>query len=261
MGGAGVSTETRAVTVDLFARLKRRYSLPEWFYVQEVGLAMGGRRADGLAMNLWKSRGLAVHGFEVKSNRTDLMRELRNPAKADQIGGLCDFWWLVVPDRKVLDGLLTPSMWGVLVKSGRGLRAIHQAQPINGSPGLTLPRYLACALLKRALRATDEERYMMRAEIRDEEFERGRVSVTFRDEAAREDLSAVRERLADFERASGLRIDTWSGGRELGEAVNLFRRGGLLHLQRNAKQIARQAQEFHESVAKAANALHGEERA
>jgi hypothetical protein len=250
----------KAVTEDLLARLRRRYSLPEWFYVQEVGLTMSGRRADGLAMNLWKSRGLAVHGFEVKANREGLLRELRDPAKGEAIGGLCDYWWLVLPDRATREGLFLPDTWGVLVKSGRGLRVHRHAEPINGTPGTTLPRHLACALLKRALRVAAEDQWHIRAEIRAEEFERGRDSVTLRDEGLRHDLATMRERLAAFEKASGLRIDSWSGGRELGEAVNLLRQGRLIGLQHSAEQILRRAQELYDGVKGAADALHGEER-
>ncbi len=242
-----------AVTADLFERLKRRYSPPEWFSVQNIGLTMGGRIADALAMNLWKSRGLAIHGFEVKSTRADLMRELRNPAKADEIGELCDFWWLVMP---VVPDVELPHGWGVLVKSGRGLRAYTKALPINGPPGPNLSRYLACALMKRALRVEVADRQQMRAEIREEQFERGRSSVTLRDDGLREDLARMRERLSDFEEASGLRIDTWRGGRELGEAVAALQHGRLAQLQRMTETALKQAEKLNEMVTAAANALH-----
>ena len=39
------------------------------------GFAGGGRYADAIAMNLWPSRGLAVHGFEIKISRGDWQRE------------------------------------------------------------------------------------------------------------------------------------------------------------------------------------------
>lgn len=51
-------------------------SEPEWVFIPEFGIGSDNRRADAFAMGLWPSRGLQLHGFEVKVNRagTEAMR-------------------------------------------------------------------------------------------------------------------------------------------------------------------------------------------
>jgi len=40
------------------------------------------RTADYVAMDLWPSKGLALHGHEIKVSRSDWLRELKEPEKA-----------------------------------------------------------------------------------------------------------------------------------------------------------------------------------
>jgi hypothetical protein len=86
---------------DVWDMLRERHPAPEWAIFFEVanGLGVSDRRyADAVAMSLFPSRGLDVHGFEVKTARGDWLRELKNPKKADVIASYCDFWWLVIGD-------------------------------------------------------------------------------------------------------------------------------------------------------------------
>ena len=61
------------------ALLALRYAPPAYAFFEEVraqtGYAAGGS-ADGLALSLWPSRGIELHGFEVKVSRSDWLREL-----------------------------------------------------------------------------------------------------------------------------------------------------------------------------------------
>lgn len=41
------------------------------------------RTFDAVAVNLWPSRGLSIHVYEVKVSRSDWKRELAKPAKAE----------------------------------------------------------------------------------------------------------------------------------------------------------------------------------
>lgn len=102
--------------------LRQRYCPPEWALFFEVANATGGfasRRADAIAMNLWPSRGLAFHGFEIKVARYDWLREIKNPAKAEVIARYCDFWWVVTPCNLIKDGEL-PETWGLLEVNEQG---------------------------------------------------------------------------------------------------------------------------------------------
>lgn len=103
-------------TEQIKAALRTRFCQPEWALFFEVADGTGAsqrRWADAMAMNMWGSRGLALHGFEIKVSRSDWKRELANPAKAESIAGLCDFWSIVAPKGMIpLDEL--PPGWGLL---------------------------------------------------------------------------------------------------------------------------------------------------
>lgn len=103
-------------TEQVRAALRTRFCQPEWALFFEVADGTGAsqrRWADAMAMNMWGSRGLALHGFEIKVSRSDWKRELANPAKAESIAGLCDFWSIVAPKGMIGFGELPPG-WGLL---------------------------------------------------------------------------------------------------------------------------------------------------
>ncbi len=108
-----MASATEMKTQDLHSLLEQKFQRPEWAIVREVGNATGitcNRHADALALNLWPSRGMELHGFELKLSRGDWKRELDNPAKAESILRFCDRWWIVAGDAKiVLPGELPPT--------------------------------------------------------------------------------------------------------------------------------------------------------
>ncbi|KKM45479.1 hypothetical protein LCGC14_1560660 [marine sediment metagenome] len=97
--------------------LRRRYCWPKYCYIEEAANGTGshrGRLADGLALAVWPSSGLWLYGFEIKVQRSDLLRELRDRQKWRAVGRYCDYWWLVVAAgvwRKTDD---IPAAWGVM---------------------------------------------------------------------------------------------------------------------------------------------------
>lgn len=137
----------------VMAALKKRCAAPAWAFLEEVRDKAGfdaTRSADALAMSLWKSRGLELHGFEVKANRADWIRERDNPEKAEAISRFCDRWWLAVQSADiVLDGELPPS-WGLLVLHGKALKTVREAEKRTPDP---LPRTFLATMLKRATAA------------------------------------------------------------------------------------------------------------
>jgi hypothetical protein len=122
-------------TQALRAALRKRYAAKSWVVLEEVKNGAGhqaNRAADAIAMNLWPSQGLELHGFELKASRDDWLRELREPAKADAFGAYCDRWWIVVSDTAiVVDGELPPS-WGLLMLEHGALRTIKEAPKRDG---------------------------------------------------------------------------------------------------------------------------------
>ena len=145
---------------ELAQALRGRYGAPEWALFFEVANATGGfasRRADAIAMNLWPSRGLAIHGFEIKAARYDWLREMKNPAKAEVIARFCDFWWVVAPRDMIKDGEL-PETWGLLEVNGQG--SIRQKTAAHKTDAATLDRSFLASLLRSAssLEAVDIQR-------------------------------------------------------------------------------------------------------
>jgi hypothetical protein len=72
----------RITTAALKEALTVRFSGEEWARFFEVASGTGaqaGRSADMLAMNMFPSRGLRIHGVECKASRSDWLRELKNP--------------------------------------------------------------------------------------------------------------------------------------------------------------------------------------
>ena len=72
----------------------------EWAFMAQVRNAAGfnaTRTLDALALHLWPSRGLVLHGFEIKVSRSDWLREVKDPAKAEDACRLVEYFWIVAP--------------------------------------------------------------------------------------------------------------------------------------------------------------------
>ncbi len=110
--------------------LRDRYASPAWCLLEEVANGTGAgasRYADAVALSLWPSRGIELHGFEIKVSRQDLRGELVNPKKADAIGKYCDYWWLVLADESLREGLEVPPTWGVQAPKTKSLHTFKAA--------------------------------------------------------------------------------------------------------------------------------------
>lgn len=76
----------------------------------------------------------ALHGHEIKVSRSDWLRELADPTKADAWKRYCDRWWLVAPPGVGRPEEL-PDGWGLLVPSRNGtLRTVVHAPLLDPEP-------------------------------------------------------------------------------------------------------------------------------
>jgi hypothetical protein len=146
-------------TVDIMDLLARRYPAPSWAFLPQVrngtGYGRTVRTADALAMSLYPSQGLHLHGFEVKVSRADWLRELKEPEKADEISRYCHYWWIVAPSGVVADGEL-PATWGMLEVDDGQLNRIVPAPLLDAQPP-SMPM-LAAIMRKFWSEATDAGR-------------------------------------------------------------------------------------------------------
>jgi hypothetical protein len=186
--------------------LRARHAGDEWAYFEEVPDGTGSasrRRADGLAMNMWPSRGLELHGFEIKVDRTDWKNEASNPEKAEALGRFCDRWWLVIDDLKIIQDIDVPGPWGVLLLEGGKLKTHREASKLEPQP---ITKSMVASILRRASEQLKEC-------VPKADFE---AEVWKRMEAQRNHLAASSlpeqqaKRLADLE-AWGLEIHRMTG--------------------------------------------------
>lgn len=200
-------------THDLYAALRKRFEPEAFALMFEVANATGARHsrwADAVTVGLWPSRGLSIGGYELKASRTDWLKELKEPAKADAIGSYCHHWWLVVTDPKIVrDGEL-PITWGMLALTAKETLRVVKPAPLL-KPQAISHEFLA-ALMRSACKphvaATQKELQQASWKGRQEAMEQSKREVD-RAKMAHEELL---RRIAEFEAASGIAIgDKWRG--------------------------------------------------
>lgn len=189
--------------------LRKRYASPEWALLMEVAPATGGgtRYADAVAVNLWSSRGHAVHGFEIKVSRSDWLRELKDPSKAEPVFRYCDYWHIVAPKGVVKDGELPPT-WGLLELRASGLVQTVAGPKLDAQP---LTRKFFASLMRRGHEQIEAiANSLLRATVaaaRAEVDERVAEAVKRRTH----EHAQLAEQIAKFEAETGLTINPWIG--------------------------------------------------
>lgn len=247
-------TKPSVTAEDLRARVRRRYAGDDWALFEEVANATGfakSRSADAIAVALWPSRGLEVHGFEIKASRGDWLRELKDPWKAESIGKYCDRWWLVVADRTIVKPGEMPDAWGVLAPRGDDdLAVVVEAKKNEAPTPLDRPFFAALcraaskdkkATIAAAKAPTDKALQDKWSDGYDRGKEAGRDLVRY-DIEERDRLKGV---LAAFEAETGIPLSSqaWREERakEIGAVVRAVLRAGPSvyrgHLERAATQL------------------------
>jgi hypothetical protein len=237
-------------TAALHAALVGRFAPPEWALFFEVGNATGfgrNRAADAIAMSLWPSRGLQLHGFELKASRSDWLREKKDPAKAEAIARFCERWWLVVTDEKILLPGELPATWGLLALRKGKLHQIVEAPTRESEP---LARGFIAALLRSAT-----ESVVPRSAVDELVAKTVEERITSRkgcDEAALqralERERELRQIISTFEAASGVNISHWPGPQKVGDAVRFILDGGIKANRAALERLRRQAKEIVDAV-------------
>lgn len=241
--------KSRMTEPQLIAALRERYPTGAYAFLEQLRNGTGYQRetrtADAVVMSLWPSRGLELHGFELKVSRTDWKRELENPAKAEEIGRFCHRWWLVVGSEEIVQPGELPPTWGLLVPRKDKLFAKVDA-PVREAQS---PTWLFVAAILRNATAADDAAITKLVNQRIfEEHERNRKR---EQERKKTEESVLQQRMAKleanvkaFEDASGIQINEWShdGGR-IGELVNLLLRG-----QYDAQAVERAARQLEDAA-------------
>jgi hypothetical protein len=233
--------------------LRARYAPPAWAFLEQVRNATGYRKteryADGLAMSLWPSRGLEVHGFEVKVSRSDVLKELRDPQKSSPIQRYCDRWWLVLGAAALIQPGELPATWGLMVVRGTTqLRAVTEAPQLEAAP---LDRGFIASILRnfeqgyvpRRLLVESQETSEQRVaeavvERADRDTAKKIASLERQLEYAKEGREHAEELILEFERRSGVALRTYNLG-EITDAVRAVSAGSYQVIERKLEQLKR----------------------
>lgn len=209
--------------VNIWRLLQVKFPATEYALLQEVRNAAGfyaSRSADGVAMNLWPSRGLEVHGIEIKSIRTDWRKELKNPVKAEAIYKYCDRWWIVDESGDAVKESEVPVTWGFMqIRNGR-LVTVKDAPKLKPKQ---LDRHFVAALLKRATSGMIPIG-SIQEKIEAAELKGRHEKSTYTDNLEKE-ISDLKGEIKQFEEMSGVRIGHYDSSK-IGGAVKELLNGG-----------------------------------
>jgi hypothetical protein len=228
--------------------LEERYAPPEWATLLEVydkTSTAGKRRADMVAINCFRSRGWEIHGIEIKVSASDLTREIQNPRKAEEVGKYCDRWWIAIPHEMAKDRTLdkVPATWGIIVvqrtkSNALRTRALRKAEKLEPVP---LTRGFVAAVVRRASERLALFRQMEAKaanveQLRKESFEKGEQLAKEMFDLERREHTQLQEKVATFERISGIKLNRAWEIENVGETVRAlmpFFRSGRLDFIRN----------------------------
>lgn len=218
----------------LVAGLVARYAPPHWLLLPKVADASGfdgSRTIDAVAFGLYGSRGYELHAFEAKASRGDLLRELKDPEKADAFATVADRFYIVAPGPTVARPEDLPANWGLLyvepwgsgvrVRTARAVGAAVRRRVDSGPP---LPRPLVAAMLTRLQKRADKAEAALAVAgtpvLDSTSYDQG-YQAGLDEQRVRREQDRLRESVEAFEREAGVRINPH--GATLGQEFRAFR--------------------------------------
>lgn len=228
--------------------IRSRYPTRRFAVFPEVRNAGGfdaTRSCDAMVVSLWPSDGHDIHGIEIKVSRSDWLRELKQPEKADAMMAVCDFWWVAIGDRAIAKAEEVPAQWGLLAPRGGSLVVVKQAPRLTAIP---MDRGTLASLCKRA--QEDAPRQSELAEAAEHAAKQAREGERLRISHERKDWQELRAAVDAFELASGVEITSYNGKR-IGEAVRTVMEGREASYAARLRYIGEQAQHLSDAVKQA----------
>lgn len=234
--------------------VRAKFAAPHYGLIKNVGDGTGARNyrwADWLAMGLWPSRGLTLIGIECKVSRTDWLKELKTPEKAEAIAKYCDEWYLVVGDSKIVKPDELPANWGLMVPSKSGLRVAKPAVKLSPVP---VDRSFLAAIFRRINEQSLDTELLKQAETKG--YERAKKESDRSIQYEIEKFTNLGTRILEFEQVSGVSLSDLSRDwgktpQELGQAFREAlkpkrdeNRESLLRMRADAKYAAKQLSEL-----------------
>lgn len=231
--------------------LQAKYCAPAWAFLEQVrnrtGYGGSERYADAVAFSLWPSRGLELHGFEVKVSRSDLVAELRAPTKSTPIQKFCDRWWLVLGDAEIIQPGELPPTWGLMVVQGDKkprLKSITEAPQLQPDP---LSKPFVASVLRNFEQTYVPRRQLSKLEgeievrVRDginERLDKERKRRSGAEDHLQQRVRALEELIEDFQRQTGETLSHWHLG-TLVDAVRLVKASNSSLIRTRLSELAR----------------------
>jgi hypothetical protein len=216
-----------------------------------------------MAMSLWPSRGLLLSAFEVKCSRSDWLRELKDPSKAEAFQRYVDFFYLVVSDEKIVAPGELPVTWGLMAPRGGGLGVVVEAPRLQGAQPMSrgmLAALLRCAGVA-AARPPDEISEARLAGYR-EGVDAGRQDQRRQVERLSERNTEMLRREREFDRRVGADFTSLQGRPDsFYEAVKAALDGDrdLEHLVSRIRRVGEDAEVLHQQAARILSKYEGVE--
>lgn len=214
-----------STSAELYRRIRLKFSDPEYALLPEVRNKTGGgliRSADAIAISCYPSRGIDLHGMEIKVSRGDWLRELRDPNKAETIACFCDYWWIVAPNTDIVHIHEVPENWGLLVEWKAD--SLKVAKPVSRLMPKPLTKEFLASLMRNAMSAVvpqSEVPNLVRIEvdrIRKEYAARQSEAYDSAVKVTETRMKHLQDAVDQFEAVSGIKIAAYQGT-NLGKAV------------------------------------------
>jgi chorismate mutase len=204
------------------AALRARFKAPEFALFEQVANGVGwkaNRWADAVAVGIWPSRGLLIHGFEIKVSRTDWKKELADPKKSEEVQGFCDHWHIVAP-RGLIPTSELPPTWGLVEIGEKHASKVRvEAPKLKPKP---VTREFMAAILRRASDAFGQVIQRERFDAREEGAQNGAGELAGRLKRMESERDHLSSEIAAFKEKSGVDIRAgWQFG-DISEAVRVI---------------------------------------
>lgn len=247
--------EQRVTATGVMAGLSRHYigadGLGEEYVLMAearrgAGFTGNAGRCDLLAIGTWESRGLQLVGHEIKVSRSDWVKELKAPSKADWIWRHCHQWFLAVssPHAKIVQPGELPAAWGLMEIDPAGRVKIIEKAPVNREPiPVAWPMVVGwLAQLDRGAKR-DIKRQIEAARNEGRALGRGEAEASQTGHRLIDDAKGVLASAAAFKEATGIDMrehHTWRRD-QVAQLVKLTQWNGVGPIMDHVERIAREA--------------------
>lgn len=247
-------------TPEIEQALRERFAPPEYVTIFSVRNGTGYARkqeryADAITMGCYPSRGLHLIGFEIKASRTDWLKELKDPDKADGIARFCDLWYLVIGDSKIVQFGELPQAWGLIEPSKAGDKLIITKTPVQMQPAAVDRLFLASIMRSATQQSASATEIDMKVQAALKTAEEGHERKLKQYHGhLQERLAGLEKAIAEFGEKSGVDFRPWNAG-NIGRAVKVILDSGLVSSHNGLSSLAATLKNMHEHALKAADEL------